>query len=47
MVARKEQMGIGDRLEIDLVGRWIDESYGAWGKPEQVANWKQNLVPAK
>ena len=47
MLVRKERMSVADRIEIDLVGRWIDELYRAWGKPDQAANWRQNLAPAK
>ncbi len=47
MTTRKEQIDAADRFEIDLVGHWIDELYRGWGKPEQAANWRENLVPPK
>jgi tetratricopeptide (TPR) repeat protein len=47
MVARKGQMTVADRSEIDVIGRWIDEFYRASGKPVQAANWKQNLTVPK
>lgn len=47
MTTRKEQIDASDRFEIDLVGHWIDDLYRGWGKPEQAANWRENLVPPK
>ena len=47
MTTRKEQIDDADRFKIDLVGHWIDDLYRGWGKPEQAANWRENLVPPK
>ena len=47
MTTRKEQIDASDRFEIDLVGHWIDDLYRGWGKPEQAANWRENLLPPK
>lgn len=46
MVAR-EQADASNRFEINLAGRWIDELYRGWGKPEQVSHWRQTRVPPK
>jgi len=41
MVARGNQMEVGDSYYLGRARQWLAELYEAWGKPEKAAEWKK------
>jgi len=47
MDARKDKIAVPDRYHLDRAGEWLVQLYGAWGKPEKAAQWRQQLRQTK